>query len=67
MTINNERFLKLPEVLKILPVSRATFYAGIKGGRYPSPVKLGPRAVAWRLSDIDAYINSLETNPFNSH
>ncbi|WP_293779727.1 AlpA family transcriptional regulator [uncultured Oxalicibacterium sp.] len=67
MTFNTERFLKLPEVLKILPVSRATFYAGIKDGRYPSPVKLGPRAVAWRLSDIDAYINSLETSSSNSY
>ena len=44
--------LRLPEVLKLIPVSRATWYAGMKDGRYPSPVKLGPRAVAWRSASI---------------
>lgn len=43
---------KLPQVLHHFPVSRATWYAGIKDGRYPSPVKLGARAVAWKSSDI---------------
>ena len=44
--------LRLPEVLKLIPVSRSTWYDGMKDGRYPSPVKLGPRAVAWKSSDI---------------
>lgn len=43
---------KLPEVLRHFPVSRATWYAGIKDGRFPQPIKLGPRAVAWRSADI---------------
>lgn len=43
---------KLPEVLHHFPVSRATWYAGIKDGRFPAPIKLGPRAVAWRSADV---------------
>jgi prophage regulatory protein len=43
---------KLPEVLRNYPVSRASWYSGIREGRYPQPVKLGKRAVAWRSADI---------------
>lgn len=37
-----------------IPVSKSTWWAGVKTGRYPSPVKLGPRITAWREEDIDA-------------
>lgn len=46
--------LRLPQVLEIIPVSRATWYAGVKAGLYPLQVKIGQRAVAWRRSDIEA-------------
>ena len=49
---------KLPEVLRNMPVSRATWYAGVKDGRYPQPVKIGVRAVGWRASDIVALTES---------
>jgi predicted DNA-binding transcriptional regulator AlpA len=45
-------FLRLPEVLKFFPVSRSTWWAGVKSGRYPKPVKLGPKITAWRSEDI---------------
>ncbi len=50
----NERLLRLPEVLKIIPVSKSSWWAGVKTGRYPEPNKLGPRTTCWRLSDIQA-------------
>ncbi|MBM6580990.1 AlpA family phage regulatory protein [Microvirga sp. BT689] len=37
-------------------MSRSTWWAGIKDGRYPKPVKLGPRITAWRVEDIRALI-----------
>lgn len=40
----------------VLPISKSTFWAGVKSGRYPKPVKLGPKITAWRSSDIDALI-----------
>jgi predicted DNA-binding transcriptional regulator AlpA len=35
-----------------IPVSKSTWWAGIKTGRFPEPVKLGPRTTAWRVEDI---------------
>jgi len=46
--------LRLPQVLKIVPVSRSTWYLGIKKGVYPAPVKIGRRASAWRRRDLAA-------------
>jgi len=44
-------FLRLPEVLKVFPVSKSTWWAGIKKDKYPKPVKLGPKMTAWRVED----------------
>ncbi|OZB52906.1 MAG: hypothetical protein B7X38_06655 [Stenotrophomonas sp. 14-69-23] len=51
-------FLRLPEVLKFYPVSKSTWWAGVKSGRYPQPVKLGERATAWRAEDLRALIEN---------
>lgn len=51
-------FLRLPEVLKLYPVSRSTWWAGVRGGRFPQPVKIGERCTAWRAEDIRALIES---------
>lgn len=52
-------FLRLPAVLTLIPVGRATWWAGVKSGRYPAPVKLGPRMTAWRAEDVRSLINAL--------
>jgi Predicted transcriptional regulator len=52
-------FLRLPEVLRLVPVSRATWYEGMTSGRYPKGVKLGARTIAWRAEDIRAIIKRL--------
>jgi hypothetical protein len=44
-----------------IPVSRFTWWAGVKSGRYPKPVKLGPRITAWRVEDIRALIREGRT------
>ena len=49
-----------PPIPAIIPVSKSTWYAGIKEGRYPSPVKLGERVSAWRVQDIRALCENLE-------
>ena len=48
--------LRLKQVLKLIPVSAATWWRGIKDGRYPKPIKLGPRTTCWLASDIQALI-----------
>lgn len=49
-------FVRLPAVLKVFPVSKSTWWAGVKEGRFPKPVKLGPKTTAWRVEDIRALI-----------
>jgi len=66
LTLPETGFLRLPQIIgdakadppipAIIPVSRSTWLEGVKTGRYPRPVKLGPRVVAWRVSDIRALI-----------
>jgi prophage regulatory protein len=52
-------FLRLPDVLRHIPVSRSAWWAGIQEGRFPAPVKLGPRTTAWRAEDIHELIDRL--------
>ena len=52
-------FLKIEEVLSIIPVGRTTWWIGVKNGRFPKSVKLGPRTTAWRVEDIRELIESL--------
>jgi prophage regulatory protein len=54
-----ESLLKIDAVLSLFPVSRSSWYTGIKSGIYPKPVKLGPRSVAWRHSDIVRLLSEL--------
>jgi prophage regulatory protein len=54
-------FLRLSDILSPkgpIPVSRSTWWAGVKSGRYPKPVKLGPRITAWRAEDIARLIET---------
>lgn len=48
-----------PAIAGIIPVSRSTWWAGVKAGRYPSPTRaLGSRITAWHVADIRALIES---------
>jgi len=49
-----DRLLRLTQVLDIIPVSKSGWWAGVKEGRFPQPIKLGPRTTAWRESEIVA-------------
>ena len=53
------RLLKRPEVEAITGLSRASIYARMAKGDFPRPMRLGPRAVAWRDSDVQEWIDSL--------
>lgn len=52
-------FMRLPEVLKFIPVSKTTWWAGVNSGDYPKAVKLGERITAWRAEDIAELIDRL--------
>ena len=60
-------FLRLPQIIgdrkanppipALIPVSKSTWWQGVKDGRYPKPVKLGERCTAWRVEDIRQLID----------
>lgn len=47
-----EGLIRLPTVLSVYPVARSTWWKGIREGRYPPPVRIGAKSVAWRVNDI---------------
>lgn len=49
-------FLRIEQVLQFIPVARSTWWQGVRDGRYPASVKLGPRTTAWKAEDIRAFI-----------
>jgi prophage regulatory protein len=55
------RLLRRPEVEARTGIARSTLYEWMKRGEFPQPVKLGTRLVAWRESDITAWLESRET------
>jgi prophage regulatory protein len=58
-TLPETGFVRLPQVLAVIPVSKSSWWAGVKTGRYPKPVKLGPSTTAWKVSDIRALIEQI--------
>ena len=71
-TIPETGFMRLPQILgnpksipptpPIIPVSKSTWWDGIKTGRYPQPVKLGPRITVWTVESIRALISQQQGN-----
>ncbi|MEZ2346870.1 helix-turn-helix transcriptional regulator [Terriglobus sp. RCC_193] len=59
--------LRLPQIIgnpkkgipALIPVSKSAWWAGIKDGRYPKGVHLGPRTTAWTVESVRALIESV--------
>ena len=47
-----EGFVRLRQVLVVIPVGKTVWWEGVKSGRYPKPVKLSARCTAWQVEDI---------------
>lgn len=56
MSKDHQKLLRLADVRARVPYSRSTIYQLIAQGKFPKPVSIGARAVAWIESDIDAWI-----------
>jgi prophage regulatory protein len=50
----SKRYLRLWQVLERIPVSKSTWWNGVKVGIFPKSVKLSPRVTVWREEEIDA-------------
>jgi len=48
-------------IVGILPISKSTWWAGVKSGRYPKPVKISMRCTAWLAEEVDALEKSFSS------
>ena len=55
-----------PPIPAIIPIGKSTWWDGIKKGRFPKPVKLGPRTTAWKVEDIRAWIEKANSKESTS-
>lgn len=62
----SEQLLRLPEVIDLVKKSRATIYRDIKRGEFPQSINIGRRAVAWRLSDLDMWLDTRPQTTYNN-
>jgi len=53
------QLLRLPQVLERFPVRKSKWWAGVKLGDYPQPIRLGSRCTMWRAEDIDQLIDEV--------
>ena len=60
-------FLRLAQIIgdkkrgmpPLIPLGRTAWLDGVKSGKFPQPVKLGVRAVGWKVEDIRRLIEKL--------
>ncbi|MBI1363149.1 MAG: AlpA family phage regulatory protein [Proteobacteria bacterium] len=58
-TSNHSGFLRLPDVLKLIPVSKSTWWQGVRDGKFPKSYKLTERTTAWRVEDIQKLMQEM--------
>lgn len=68
MKQTEDRYLRLWQIVgskkhdthPLIPISRSSWLAGVKSGRFPKPIKLGPRVTVWKSQDVYALIASIK-------
>jgi len=59
-------FLRLPQILEIFPISKSSWWEGCRTGRYPKPIKLGPRTTVWKAEEIAVFIQGIGNQGANN-
>ena len=61
--IPDSGFVRLPQILAVIPIGKSTWWAGVASGRFPSGIKLSSRTTAWKAKDIHDLIDKLSADP----
>jgi predicted DNA-binding transcriptional regulator AlpA len=56
VTLPETGFLRQPQVLTFIPISKSTLWRRVVAGTFPAPVKLSPRVTVWRVEDVRRWI-----------
>jgi prophage regulatory protein len=59
LTIPETGFVRLAQILTVIPIGKTCWWEGVKKGRFPKPVKLSRRCTAWKAEDIHSLIKTL--------
>jgi prophage regulatory protein len=57
-TAEGTRIVRLPEILALTGATKASIYNWLRSGRFPRQLKMGPKAVGWRWTDVKAWLDA---------
>jgi predicted DNA-binding transcriptional regulator AlpA len=58
-------FVRLSQILEVIPLGKTSWWEGVKSGRFPKPIKLSEHCTAWKAEDIRELIQRLSEQPPN--
>lgn len=61
-SLPKDGFVRLSVILKVIPVSKSTWWKGVKSNRFPSPIKLGKRITVWKVEEIYDLVESMSVS-----
>ena len=53
-----EEIWRLPRVSATIGMGRSWIYLAVQEGRFPSPVRIGSRAIGWKRSDVQTWLDT---------
>lgn len=56
-----------PPIPPLIPISKASWWKGVKSGKYPPAIKLGPRTTVWRTEEVMALIEQGDVSALGGH
>lgn len=59
----SDRYLRMPDLVAKVRISRATINRAIAAGTFPAPRQIGANAVAWLESEVDAWMKARPVAP----
>jgi hypothetical protein len=57
--VPDSAFIRLPQILQLIPVKKSTWWQGCKSGRFPAGTKLGHNTTVWKVGEIRELLNQL--------
>jgi prophage regulatory protein len=59
--VDEIKLYRLRELSARVGLGRSALYQAVKCGRFPQPIRIGARAVAWRHQDVESWLQSRAT------
>ena len=53
----DDRLLRREDVEELTGISRSALYRMMRAGEFPEPIRIGPRAVRWRQSELREFLD----------